>query len=142
MTLVPASSNIEIQSIIGTYEQAQSFQTNAVWNSLDRITVEEAMGAWLGTLSPLTQINYNSGMKKLAEQGLLNPMMSLQAFALVNHESVIDQIKLVQRWSEATRQARAACYVSFTAYLSRRLQGVVRKAVPNKEKGSKTFFQD
>lgn len=141
MTLVPTSCNIEIQSIIGTYEQAQSFKANTVWNALDRITVEEAIAAWFGTLSPLTQINYHSGMKKLAEQGLINPMMSLQAFALVNHESVIDQIKLIKGWSEATKQARAACYVSFTAYLSRRLQGVVRKAVPNKEKGAKTFFK-
>jgi integrase len=141
MTLVPTSSNIEIQSNIGTYEQAQSLKTNAVWNALDRIFVEEAIGAWLGTLSPLTHINYKSGMKKLTEQGLINPMMSLQAFALINHESVIDQIKLIQGWSEATKQARAACYVSFTAYLSRRLQGVVRKAIPNKEKGSKTFFK-
>lgn len=141
MSLVPASSNIEIQTISGTYEQAQSFKTNSVWNALDRITVEEAIGNWLGTLSHLTQINYNSGMKKLAEQGLINPMMSLQSFALVNYESIVDQIKLIQGWSEATKQARAACYVSFTAYLSRRLQGVVRKAVPNKEKGSKTFFK-
>jgi integrase/recombinase XerD len=141
MTLIPTSSNIEIQPIIGTYEQAQLFKTNTVWNALDRITVEEAIGTWLGTLSPLTQINYNSGMKKLTEQGLINPLMSLQAFALVNHESIVDQIKLVQGWSEATKQARAACYVSFTAYLSRRLQGVVRKAVPSKEKGSKTFFK-
>jgi integrase len=141
MTLVPVSSNIEIQTIVGTYEQAQSFKANTVWNALDRITVEEAIGTWLGTLSPLTQINYYSGIKKLVKHGLINPMISLQAFALVNHEAVVDQIKLILGWSEVTKQARAACYVSFTAYLSRRLQGVIRKAVPNKEKGSKTFFK-
>jgi integrase/recombinase XerD len=141
MTLVPTSCDVEIQTNLGTYEQAHSFKTNAVWKALDRITVEEAIGVWLRTLSPLTQINYNSGMKKLAEHSLVNLRISLQAFALVNHESILDQIKLVQKWSEATRQARAACYVSFTAYLSRQLQGVVRKASPSREKGTKTFFK-
>jgi hypothetical protein len=52
-------------------------------------------------------------MKQLAQQGLINLRISLQAFSLVNHEAILDQIKLVQDWSEATRQARAACYVSF-----------------------------
>ena len=141
MDLVPASCNLEIQPILESYEQAQAFKTKTIWTALDRITVGEAIGNWLGTLSPLTMLNYNSGMKKLAEKGLINPLISLQAFSLVNHESIVDQIKLVPNWSEATKQARAACYVSFTAYLSRRLQGVVRKAVPSKEKGSKTFFK-
>jgi len=59
---------------------------------------------------------------------------------LINHEGVIDQIKLCPSWAETTRQARAACYISFTGFLSRRLQGVIRKAVPNKEGHSKTFF--
>ena len=126
MILVPTSCDVEIRTNLGTYEQAHSFKTKAVWNALDRITLEEAIEVWLGTLYPLTQINYNSGMKKLAEQNLVNLRISLQAFALVNHESVLDQIKLVPRLSEATRQARAACYVSFTAYLNNLNFGFIR----------------
>ncbi|WP_075883960.1 site-specific integrase [Candidatus Protochlamydia sp. W-9] len=103
--------------------------------------VEEAIGIWLGTLNRLTQINYYSGMKQLVLQGLINLRISLQAFSLVNHEAILDQIKLVEDWSEATKQARATCYVPFTAYLSRQLQGVVRKAIPSKEKGTKKFFK-
>jgi integrase/recombinase XerD len=141
MTLISVSSNHDVQTFIQTYEQVQSFKTNTVWNALDRIKVEEAINNWLATLNSLTQLNYNSGIKKLVEYGLINPLISLQSFALVNHESIVDQIKLIHGWSEATKQARAACYISFTAYLSRRLQGIVRKTVPNKEKGSKTFFK-
>lgn len=141
MTLIPTAYDLEIQTSTETYEQAQSFKTNAIWNTLDLVTVEEAICNWLGTLSSWTKINYNCGMKKLAEKGLIAPMLSLQAFTLVNHNSIIDQIKLVKGWSEATKQARAACYISFTAYLNRRLQGIVSKATTNKEKGSKTFFK-
>jgi integrase/recombinase XerD len=141
MTLLPVSCVIEPENIIGTYEQAQTYKTNVVWNTLDRIMVEEAIAAWLGTLSSLTRINYHSGMKKLVEYGLINPRISLQSFALLNHDAIVDQIKLINGLSEATKQARAACYVSFTAYLNRRLQGVVRKASPNKEKASQTFYK-
>ena len=67
--------------------------------------------------------------------------MSLQAFALINHETIIDRIKLIENWSECSRQARAACYISFTGFLNRRLQGVVKKALPSKEGHAKTFFR-
>lgn len=124
-----------------TYEQAKAFQTNVIWNKLDEITLEEALSHWLSTLSHRTQINYRSGIRKLIEFGLLNPLMSLQVFALTNHEAVIDRIKLIQDWAEASRQSRAACYISFTGFLQRRLQGIVKKALPNKEGSSKTFFK-
>lgn len=76
----------------------------------------------------------------MIEFGWLNPLISLQQFALINHEGIIDRIKLFQDWAETTRQARAACYISFTGFLSRRLEGVIKKAVPNKERNAKTFF--
>ncbi|MFI5343207.1 MAG: tyrosine-type recombinase/integrase [Chlamydiales bacterium] len=141
MTLMPTMIESPIFSALETYEQAKAFQTNLVWKKLDEITVEEAISYWLTTLSLKTQINYRSGIRKLVELGLLNPLMSLQAFALTNHEVIIDRIKLIQEWAESSRQARAACYISFTGFLSRRLQGVVKKALPNKEGSSKTFFR-
>jgi len=128
-------------SSLETFEQAKSFQANLVWKKLDEIILEEALSSWLSTLGHKTQINYRSGIRKLIEFGLLNPMMTLQAFALINHEAIIDRIKLIQEWAESTRQARAACYISFTGFLNRRLQGVIKKALPSKKGSSKTFFR-
>jgi integrase/recombinase XerD len=140
MTLMPAVLEIPIPSHLETYEQAASFKANLVWNKLDEISVEKAISYWLPTLSPKTQLSYRSGVRKLVEFGWLNPLMSLQQFALINHEGVIDRIKLFQDWAENTRQARAACYISFTGFLSRRLEGVIKKAIPNREGHAKTFF--
>ncbi len=141
MTLMPSIIEPSIDSNIETYEQAKALQANLIWKRLDEITLEEALSFWLTTLAKKTQINYRSGIRKLIEFGLINPLMTLQAFSLINHEAVIDHIKLIQDWAESSRQARAACYVSFTGFLSRRLQGVVKKALPNKEGSSKTFFR-
>ena len=46
-----------------------------------------------------------------------------------------------QDWAESSRQSRAACYIFFTGFLQHRLQVVVKKAFPNKEGSSKTFFR-
>jgi integrase len=141
LTLIPKALDSVELTHIETYEQAKSFQTNLIWKKLDEISIGEAIDYWLLTLQEKTSINYQSGMKKLAEFDLINLDMSLQAFALVNHEAIIDRIKLIQNWSECTRQARAACYISFTSFLSRRLQGVVRRALPNREGSAKTFYK-
>jgi integrase/recombinase XerD len=141
MTLMPAVIEPSLEFGLETYEQAKAFQANLVWQKLDEITLEEALFHWLSTLGQKTQINYRSGIRKLIEFGLLNPMMTLQAFALTNHEVIIDRIKLIQTWAESSRQARAACYISFTGFLNRRLQGIVKKALPSKEGSSKTFFR-
>ena len=42
---------------------------------------------------------------------------------------------------ETTRQARAALYISFTRYLSRRFKGIFTKAMPSREGNEKTFFR-
>ncbi len=141
MSLVPIIQETPVHHSLQTYEQAASAKTNLIWKKLEETSVEQAIDHWLSTLGQKTQINYRSGIKKLIEFGWLNPLLSLQAFALVNHEGVIDHIKLFPKWAETTRQARAACYISFTGFLSRRLQGVIRKAVPSKEGTTKTFFK-
>ena len=122
------------------FEQAKSWRDNLIWEELDKTRVEEAVVQWLTTLSQKTRINYQSRMRKLATCGFIDPSISLQAFALVNHNTVIDGIKLVQDWAECSRQARAACYISFTRFLSRRTHGVITRAIPNRESSAKTFF--
>lgn len=131
-----------------SYEQAISMKKERVWNKLSEHSVGEAMEIWLATLSPLTAINYRSGMKKLIERRYIKPEMSLQAFSLENSAAIVDRIKKDpapgrngKECSECTRQARAACYISFTGFLSRRFDGMIKKASPCKEGTGKTFFR-
>jgi integrase/recombinase XerD len=124
-----------------SFREAQSLKDESIWKGLGSTTVEEAIFYWIGTLKSLTAKNYRSGMKKLSDFGLLDPSMSLQAFSLLNHESIVDQIKLFPYWSEATRQSRCACYISFTGFLARRTQSLIKKAIPSKEGTTKTFFK-
>ncbi|MCG8333401.1 MAG: site-specific integrase [Proteobacteria bacterium] len=123
------------------YQEARFAKNESIWSKLGEITVEQALGKWLAGLTENTHINYLTGFKKLVEKELIDPLQSIQAFSLINHESIIDEIKLISDWSEATRQARAAAYISFTGFLQRRTQGIVRKAVANKEGANKTFFK-
>lgn len=95
MTLLPTVSQPSIEFRLETYEQAKAFQANLVWKKLDEITLEEVFSNWFSTLSHNTQINYKSGIRKLIEFGLINPMMTLQAFAITNYEAIIDRIKLI-----------------------------------------------
>ena len=92
-------------------------------------------------MSRLTAINYQSGMRKLVEFRFINLLMSLQQFSQMNHNAVIDSIKKdnVLNWSECSRQARAAAYISFTSYLCRQTDGIIKKAMPNREEANKTF---
>lgn len=125
------------------YDEAVEIVRDAVWGQLFYQTVAEAVELWISTFGKLTAANYRSGIRKLAQYKLMNMEMSLQAFAMVNHEAIIDRIKresfAEETWSECTRQARAACYISFTGFLSRRFQGLIKKASPCKEGNAKTF---
>lgn len=141
MSLTTTHTNILTVSSANSYEEARRSQKQLIWEQLETITVNDAAELWLSTLSSRTRINYQSGLRKLAELGLLSPLMTLQAFALVNHETIIDQIKLCSSWTECTRQSRAACYISFTKFLHRRSQGIINRAIANREGHAKTFFR-
>ncbi len=134
--------NQEDQSVLpDSYEQARSQINDITWKHLAGITVQQALETWFTTLGLHTAKNYRSGFLRLIELAIVNSAMNLQAFSLINHESVVDDIKMINDWSEATKQARAAAYISFTGFLQRRTQGIVRKAVANKEGANKTFFK-
>ena len=126
---------------VSSYKDAKRSQSDWIWQQLEKISVQETVEVWLSTLSERTQNNYRSGVRRLTELGLFDPLMTLQAFALVNHEAIIDQIKLVAHWSECTRQARAAGYISFTGFLYRRSKGIVPRALANREGHGKTFYK-
>ncbi len=141
MALASDGLNPMIEHNIQSFEEAKSIRSNLVWQQLDKITVKEAIEQWLKTLSSHTKETYRYGMRMLVKLGLVNPMVSLQGFALTNHDTIIDRIKLVEKWSECSRQARAACYISFTRFLSRRTQGIISRAIPNREGNAKTFYR-
>jgi len=126
---------------VNSYEEAKKSQSNWIWQQLEKISVQEAVEVWLQTLSPKTQKNYRSGLRRLAELGFFDPLMTLQGFALTNHEAIVDQIKLVSGWTECTRQARAAGYISFTGFLYRRSKGIIPRALANREGHAKTFYK-
>lgn len=119
-------------------EEAKRSQ-QLIWQQLEIISVNEAAELWLSTLSAKTRINYQSGLRKLEQIGLISPTMTLQDFALINHETIIDQIKLCSSWKDCTRQSRAACYISFTKFLHRRSQGMISRAIANREGMQKPF---
>lgn len=125
-----------------SYAEVLALRKEIQWNSLENHIIAEAIEAWLETLTPLTAKNYRSGMRELAKRGYMLAESSLQVFAMVNHEAVIDKIKTETKdWTEATKQARAACYISFTSFLDRRLNGIIRKAKSNREEANKTFYK-
>jgi len=128
-------------SPIESFEQAQATRDRIIWERIESLTVGCLIDEWVATLSYRTKINYQSGVRMLAIAGLLNPMNSLQAFSLVNHDAIIDKIKQISAWQETSRQARAALYISFTRFLSRRFPGVFKKAMPSREGTDKTFFR-
>ena len=124
-----------------TYEEVVSIKDNVVWNRLAGVTVDQAAGEWIKTLGPSTADRYARGLRYLERESLLKGRMSLQAFALLNHNSVVDHIKKDDiPWSECTRQCHAALYISFTKFLNRRFGSILPIATPSREKGSKTFF--
>ncbi|MBY0110168.1 MAG: site-specific integrase [Candidatus Babeliaceae bacterium] len=123
------------------FEQALQLKKEAVWKNLGEITVKQAVTEWLRTLKSITAKNYISGIKQLSKLKLIDLKLTLQMFALINHDAVIDQIKTLPAFSECTKQARAACYISFTRFLSRRTQGIIPKATPSREGVSKTFYR-
>jgi integrase len=126
---------------VTSFEHAKKLRDEILWQQLEKTSIGQAIDYWLSTLSPRTMINYKSGLRKLTEFGLIEPAQTLQTFALLNHDALLDRIKLHDQWSECSRQARAACYVSFTKFLHRQTQGMIKRAVPNREGNAKTFFR-
>ena len=137
MTAMQITPGAQIES----FSHAAAIRDQIVWNRLEAVTVEHALKEWLATLSDRTERNYRSGLNMLAGIGLIDPLITLQGFSLVNHDAIVDKIKQLPYIQETTKQARAALYISFTRFLSRRFPGVFKKATPSREGTSKTFFK-
>jgi integrase/recombinase XerD len=130
----------EAQTYFPSQESAHAARNQIIWDRMEALTVGQIISEWLEGLSLRTMTNYSSGVRVLESFGLLNLNTSLQAFSLVNHDAMIDRVKQLPM-KETTRQARAALYISFTRYLSRRFPAVFKKVMPSREGTEKTFFR-
>jgi len=127
---------------INSYQQHKQLKEEIFWRGLANIPLNLAIEEWLEGLAPLTKKNYQSGVRQLSALHILNLGLSVQQFADVEHDDVIDRIKKIPELSEATKQARAALYISLTRFLSRKTKGIVKRAIPCKEgslETTKTF---
>lgn len=122
-----------------SYKISNQLKKESYWRALGNVSLVQGLESFLKTLKPTTANVYSFAFKKFFELNFLDPKMSLKTFALINLESKLDQIKEMMPGKEATKQARAAAFVSFTGFLQRQTEGVIKKAMPNKEKGKKTF---
>ena len=109
-------------------------------NDLVHMRVTDAMQNWLSNLREGTRKNYSYYMYDLIDRKLIL-LIDLSEFNKINHEAVLDNIKRIDEWSEGTRQLKAACYISFTAYLNRMTQGWFRRVYPSKLSANPTFYQ-
>lgn len=125
---------------LSTKKQTEEAAEERNWQQAGALTVQDAIDAWLPTLRKnTTRRSYRTSMEMLARKGMVNGAMPLQLFTVtVNHNAIVEQIKLLPGWSEATRQARAAAYISFTGFVARRTR-LMNKAIPSKEGTARTF---
>ncbi len=112
----------------------------AVWNDQQQILLRDAVDAFLMGLTPHTKRSYNTAFEMCYSRRLLNPHQTLREFSQENLENLLDRIRTnAQGKSESTKQARAAAFISFTGFLQRRTNGIIKKAIPSREKSNPTF---
>ncbi len=141
--MTPDNVNYLNRQLVPTqsYQNTENLIQEETWSSLGGYTLGEAVKVWLSTLKPATRQSYTYGVNALAKYNFLDLDVSLQEVAFFNHNNIIDGIKNHRPWAEATRQARAGLYIALTGFLSRRSNGLIKKAMPSKEGTSRTFYK-
>ena len=136
-----------------SYRKTLEMKEEVIWNSLANVKLRDAMDLWFETiLNPKTKKSYKMAMKELISRELLDPHCSLQQFSLISPDMVIDSIKTMpvfvrdregketaKQWAMKTREARIACFLAFSRYLSRKTEGMIRRGVPSRDGIEKTF---
>lgn len=122
-----------------SYHKAVQLRDDYVWQEIGQVKLKNAVEAFLKSLEGHTLRAYAGAFRMFFKKGLLDPEGSLQFFAVANIEHLLDLIKEQTKGSEATKQARAAAFLSFTGFLQRKTAGLIKKALPKREKGAQTF---
>ena len=123
-----------------TWSEASALKNESVWQAMADTTLGDAIDAWVAALKPLTRRSYASAMRTLATHGIIDPLMSLKAFALQNTQNLLDAIKAIPGLAEASKQARCAAVIGLTSFLSRKSGGMIKKIEAVREGSAKTFF--
>jgi integrase len=152
--------SIDNLMLIPSYRRAKETNEEIQWRKMATIVVGQGITEWLDQLeNPQTKRAYSMAMQELCKKGLIDKNMSLQSFSMRNHNNVVDEImkgdlfseiKVTNKekkervtihrpWSKATRQQRAAAFISFSGYLCRTHDGIIQKALPKKVGEGKTF---
>ncbi|MGL5263448.1 MAG: hypothetical protein ACRDAI_02560, partial [Candidatus Rhabdochlamydia sp.] len=135
------------------YKQVVEIKNERLWQALSKVNLNTAITEWIETITnPCTKSSYITSMRELINRGFLNPNWSLQIFGVLSANAIIDQIKVEtiyikdktsentqKEWSIRTREARISCLLAFIRYLSRKTEGIIAKATPNKTGLEKTF---
>lgn len=124
-----------------SYEQADVIKKDTIWKKMGTISLRDIVKEWASYMPYNTGKNYLSGINRLAEIGILDLDDSLQNIALTNHDVVFDKIATIPKWSESSKQSRAALYISLIRFLSRKTEGIIKKAIPRKDEATRTFFR-
>ena len=133
---------------LGLFAAQQDLQKSRLLflQKLEYTPLKAAIEDWLRNLQGETRRNYAYYVSDLMRRGIVpetdaeGNVFTVGHFNHIPHEQRVDYIKTVQDWSEGTRQVRAACYISLTAYLGRISQGWFRKAEPSTLASNKTFY--
>lgn len=151
------NSIVHLHKVISTpsYAKTQELKQEAIWQQLAQVKVLDALNQWLDSIqNPRTQKSYKISIEEFIARGFLDPNWSLQQFSLLSPDQIIDTIKTIpiyikdlngketsRQWSMRTRETRIACFLSFTRYLSRKSEGMIRRGVPSKDGIEKTFSE-
>lgn len=124
---------------------AKAQRDEAVWKELGKMTLAQAAESFLASLKGHTKRAYSAAFRAIfslfQEHKIFDPKQNLQIFALCNLEFLLDHIREHISGTDATKQARAAGFISFTRYLQRATAGLVRTVIPNQEQTNPTFRQ-
>lgn len=122
------------------HDQAVSTRNNKLWEELLTFTILEAATTFIYTIkNKHTRTSYTNSFNKIFRKRLLDAQQDLQFLSLANVDNIGDNIRESIEGSEATKQLAIATFVSFTSYLERLTQGMIRKMRPCKAGGRETF---
>ncbi|EPP37944.1 phage integrase family protein [Chlamydia avium] len=128
-----------------THKEAVFIKNENIWEKLNNISLLEIVLLWTSSLNYHTARSYKGAFFSLEKIGLISLDISLQEFAMLNHNLILDSIKQIPThqaaWSEGTKQVRAASYISLTKFLNRITSGIIPVALPSRQEATKTFYK-
>lgn len=128
-----------VEDHLQIFTRDEQRKKHAFLRHLAKLSLLDIIADWLTVLHGPTRYNYSYYIDDMFRRKILIDM-TVEQFNNMPHEKMIDYIKTIEDWKEGTRQVRAACYISLTAYLSRISFGWFRKAQPSTLNSNKTFF--